>query len=638
MPAASQSRHAIDLTAPEFREMRREFAVDRAGINANARTVELSFASEQPVDRWYGREILELTPEACDLTRLKNGGAVLMDHDWRDQVGVVTDVRIDAGAKKGRATVKFSQSARGKEIFQDIQDGIRSLISVGYVVRKMVLQSVEGDVETHRVTDWQPHEISVVAVPADTSVGIGRSASTPAATTAAKPQPQTISRTMSDTPATPAAPVAPAVSVTNDFTAERQRIKDINTAAKTTIERHPQHADAIRSLASKCNETGATVADFGAACLNDILGTRTDLAPVTQGRAELGLDKKELKRYSLLNAITRKLNNQPLEGLELRAHEAEEKRLGRSAAGFFVPSEVLYSGAQARVNYSRELNATGAPSAGGYTIPETIDSNYIELLRNSTKVVGLGARMITGLQGNITIPRVLSGTTASWLSESGAVSSTTPTFGQIAMKPRRLASLSAYTKQFLAQTSISAEAFIRDDIFRSQAVELDRVAICGTGAEQPLGILNLASGDRSTSITFSGAATWAKYVEFFVNVLTNNALIGSPAFLTTPATMGKAMTITKFANTGMPIWADNNTIGGYRAEVTNQFPTSGTLNQVIFGDFSQVVYGQWVGNDVTVDPYTLLTTGQIRISVENLMDCVIRQGKAFAISSDTGAA
>jgi HK97 family phage major capsid protein len=631
MPAAPQSRHAIDLATPEFREMKREFTVDRAAVNKEARTVELSFASESPVDRWYGREILDMDSASADLSRLRNGGAVLMDHNWSDQVGVVTDARIDASTKKGRATVKFSRSVRGEEIFQDITDGIRTLISVGYIVRKMVLQSIDGDVETHRVTDWQPFEISVVAVPADSSVGIGRNqkVEAPAATTAAKPQPQIISRQMSETPAAPAAPVVPAVSNVIDYTAERQRIKDLNAAAKVLSERHPQHTETFRSLAAKCSETGDSIDAFNRAALNDVIGTKTDLTPTTQGRAELGLSTKEVKRYSFMRALNDRLEGKPLSGLELEAHRAEEQRTGRQATGFFVPTEVLYSG-------KRELNATGAPSAGGYTISETIDSNYIELLRNATKVMGLGARMITGLTGNISIPRVLSGTTATWLSEAGTNSATTPTFGQVVMKPRRLAAMSAVTKQFLQQSGIGAESFLRDDMFKSMAIELDRVAIRGAGGTEPLGILNMASGDRSTSVTFSTAATWAKYVEFIKNLMTNNALIGTPAFLSTPGTWAKGVTIEKFSSTGRTL-IENNTIGGYRFEVTNQFATSGTTDQVIFGDWSQVVYGQWLGNDVLVDPYVLATTGQIRILVETLVDCIVRQGKAFVISADSGA-
>ncbi len=244
--------------------------------------------------------------------------------------------------------------------------------------------------------------------------------------------------------------------------------------------------------------------------------------------------------------------------------------------------------------------------------------------------------MITGLTGNISIPRVLSGTTASWLSEAGTNSSSTPTFGQIVMRPRRLAAASAVTKQFLQQSGIGAEAFLRDDMFKVMAIELDRVAIAGAGGVEPLGVLNLATGDRSTSVSFGAAPTWAKYVEFIKNLMTNNALIGTPAFLSTPATWAKGVTIEKFSSTGRTLIEDNQ-IGGYRFEVTNQFPSSGTLNQVIFGDFSQVVYGQWLGNDVLVDPYTLATTGQIKILVESLVDCVVRQGKAFVISSDSGA-
>lgn len=222
MPAPSK-KSTVDLNDKRFRSMERTFTVDRAGIDKEARTVPLSFASENPVERWFGREILDITKDACDLERLRNGGAILVNHDWDDQVGVVLEASIDPGTKKARCVAKFSRSTRGDEIFQDITDGIRSLVSVGYIVRKMVLQSVEDGVETHRVTEWQPFEVSVVAVPADTSVGVGRAQ--PKDDNRGKPA----ATSMSDTTTAP----SEAEVRTAAQTGERDRIKALNTAAKT---------------------------------------------------------------------------------------------------------------------------------------------------------------------------------------------------------------------------------------------------------------------------------------------------------------------------------------------------------------------------------------------------------------------
>ena len=156
----------------------RSFLVIREGISEEARTVELAFSSEAPYERWWGTEILDHTKGACDLTRLKAGGPLLCDHDTRDQVGVIESVRIDTD-RVGRAVVRFGKSARAEEIFRDVVDGIRQNVSVGYLIDELVLAEKKDDQETYRVTRWTPFEISLVSVPADFSVGVGRGVEQP---------------------------------------------------------------------------------------------------------------------------------------------------------------------------------------------------------------------------------------------------------------------------------------------------------------------------------------------------------------------------------------------------------------------------------------------------------------------------
>lgn len=639
-----KSRHAIDLASDQFRDMRRDLTVavaDRATAKADDRTVELSFASETPVARYFGNEILDMTPDACDLTRLNGGGAVLMDHNWRDQVGVVEKAWIDPSTKKARARVKFSGSVRGKEIFQDIQDGIRSLVSVGYVVRKLVLQSVEGDMETHRVTEWEPFEVSLVSVPADASVGVGRSASTDP-NTGEKPAKIEIrkepSSPMSTTPATTEAakPV--------DHLA---RQKEVRTAADVLLTRYPQHKDAITALRDKvCFDTGDDVSAFNRSVLNDILGKAQDVAPVRQVSSELGLSRREQQQYSLFRALRAKADNKPLDGLELEASRAEAKRLGRDAEGFFVPAEVFSFGRSHLQNmdqnrmalltamFGRDLSV-GTPADGGFTVGSSIDtSNMVSLLRNSSHVMALGARVLSGLVGDVTIPRVTAGSTIYWVSETGQITAATPTFGQLVMKPRRIGAVGILGRQLINQSSLDVESFYRETVLADMGVELDRVAINGAGGAEPLGILNVTG--RATDVAFSGAATWAKVVSFETNVETANALglAGGPyAYLTTPAARGKWKTAAKAANQAVFLW-EGNEVNGYQARSTNQVPS----DKAIFGQFSQVLYGEWAGIDIVIDALTYADKFQIKVTIQKLVDMLVRQPKAFAVSSDTAAA
>ena len=154
----------------------REMELETRAIDPDKRTVNLSFSSTTPVRRFFGNEILDHNARSVDLTRLRNGGPLLVGHNPDDQIGVVEHAEVDG--QRGRAVVRFGKSARAQEIFTDVQDGIRKQVSVGYRVNKMEeIDEVEG-LETFRVVDWTPLEVSVVSIAADPSVGVGRAANT----------------------------------------------------------------------------------------------------------------------------------------------------------------------------------------------------------------------------------------------------------------------------------------------------------------------------------------------------------------------------------------------------------------------------------------------------------------------------
>ncbi|MDE2618891.1 MAG: phage major capsid protein [Sphingomonadales bacterium] len=361
-----------------------------------------------------------------------------------------------------------------------------------------------------------------------------------------------------------------------------------------------------------------------------------DAAPLKEERAEqatdarLGLSPKEVRSYSLLKVVRALAEKRPLDGIEREASDAEARRLGRQPDGCFVPMEI-FAGAP-----ERRANTSGVAADGGYLVGTDIDyGNMVALLRNQSHVLSLGARVITGLKNDVSIPRQLTGATAYWLTETGQVTGSKATFGQIAMKPRRLAASVPYSKTLVAQSGLGIEAFVREDILAAFGTELDRVAINGAGASEPLGLLNLAAGDLAAGVTFGAAATWAKVVSFETNVETANAL-GLPgaryAYLTTPGVKGAWKTTPKVSAQAVFLWENGDLVNGYAARSTNQVPG----NKVIFGDFSQVVYGEWLGNDVVVDPYTLADQNQIKVTIQKIVDMVIRQGKAFSNSSDAG--
>jgi len=176
------------LSAAEFRKLNpddqlrrirgerhsRVLAFERNSVNESKRTVWLSIASEYPYERRWGVEILDHEKHSIRAERLHSGAPLLVGHDTGDVVGVIDDFEI-APDRKLRVLARFGNSARAQEIWQDVLDGIRRNASVGYMIHDLVLERQEEDVNTYRVTDWEPYEGSLVAVPADPSVGVGRS-------------------------------------------------------------------------------------------------------------------------------------------------------------------------------------------------------------------------------------------------------------------------------------------------------------------------------------------------------------------------------------------------------------------------------------------------------------------------------
>jgi HK97 family phage major capsid protein len=166
-----------EKTIMKFGMFYRQIPIEPENIDEEGRTVKLSFSSETPVDRFYGKEILDHSPASVRMGRLQSGGPLLVNHNPDDQVGVIEKAHLGTD-RVGRAEVRFGKSKRADEIFNDVKDGIRRYTSVGYRCYRMAEEGdhAKNEEPCYRVTDWEPHEISIASVPADPTVGVGRTA------------------------------------------------------------------------------------------------------------------------------------------------------------------------------------------------------------------------------------------------------------------------------------------------------------------------------------------------------------------------------------------------------------------------------------------------------------------------------
>ena len=573
--------------------LERAFLFEREKIDEETRTVELAFSSEAPYERWWGIEILDHSKSAVDLTRLKSGGPLLCDHDSRDQIGVIESVRIDAD-RVGRAVVRFGRSARAEEIFRDVIDGIRQNVSVGYAIDDLVLEAKSGDDETYRVTRWTPYEVSLVSVPADFTVGVGRAAD-PA---------QEIKMSVIETPA---ATVDIAKIQAEARTAEQKRAAEIIALGEQF---------ALQGMAAEALRSGEPVDAFRSKVM-DKLASR----PLPQPTAEVGLSGGEKQRYSVLRALRALVDKDWTNaGFERECHQAILKRAGIAEApnnGFYVPYEIQ----------QRDLTATTG-NAGGYVVAtDNLAGSFIDLLRNRAVVAQLGATMMTGLVGNVTIPKQTAAATAYWLTnEATAITESQMTLGQLALSPKNVGAYTELSRQLMLQSSPAADALVMNDLARVLALAIDLAALEGSGASgQPTGISQTAGIGSVTGTSID----YAKVLEFQTDVAGGNALAANCAYVTTPAVASLLKQRVAFSSTASPLWEggilDGN-LQGFRAVATN----SVTAASMVFGDFSQVVIGEWGMLELALNPYANFAAAISGIRAIQTVDIGIRQAGAFS--------
>lgn len=632
------------------KRQQRSMRYQRNTVDVDARTVELAFASEAPYQRWWGHEILDMAPGSVDLSRLNAAHPLLLNHDPAQQIGVVERAWLDSD-RKARAVVRFSRSALGQEVFQDVQDGIRELVSVGYSIDDMVLESRNGDDATYRVTRWTPFEVSIVSVPADASVGVGR-ALTPAGVSNAQPKEIPMSDT---TTAAPAATQQPDIRViaTEVLTAERQRTASIRAMGAT----HGLAAEAEAAIAA-----GAGVDQFRATVLEKLEAAGKLTAAV---KPEIGLSEGEKRRYSvarLMHALLEPNDRdaQRAAGFEIEASVAARKlrpiddnalHAGHRASGFTVPVDILQGSAAHDMNQARAIMqrllqrdlSVGTTTAGGHLVAtDLLAASFIDLLRNRMVLAGLGATVLDGLTGNVAIPSQTAGASTYWVAEATAVTESQAAFGQVTLTPKTVGMFTDYSRKTLLQTTPAIEALIRADLANGLAVEIDRVGLAGSGSgAEPTGVINTGGIGAVAGGTNGAAPTYAHMVALEEAVGIANADMGNLAYVTNPKMRAQLKLTQVFASTnGTPVWQGME-VNGYNAIATNGMPStltkgsaSGVCSAIAFGNWADAMFGFWSGLDLILDPYALATAGGRRIVALQDVDFKVRRAASFAAMLD----
>ena len=571
-------------------------------IDEDNRRVRMGVSSEEPVQRSFGLEVLSHKAEDVDMSFMASGSAPLLDsHDMNRQIGVVEEFRLDEAAKRTTAVVRFGRSSLAEEVYQDIRDGIKKNISIGYRVTNLERTTNEQIGEHYRAS-FEPLEISVVSLPADTSkkVGVGRSKSNK----------------------TPNIQVTKMENEKQEINLDEVRSQSADEARKEFAKNSKEILDLAakhnkRDLGNQAIANSASIDEFRGTLLNEI-GNDTPLdTPAT-----IGLTPQETKRFSLMRAVNAMANPTDRKAQEAAAFEFECSAAagdaqGRTAQGVMLPAEIMASWGQRGMTMGNEGDLSGE---------DFRPQDFIDVLRANSSIMSAGATMLRGLTGDVKIPKKLTASSAAFVAtEGGAVANQTPTIGNVSLTPRTLGAFVDTTRQLMIQSSLDVENLIRDDLTKAIAIHIDNVGISGSGNNgNPTGILNTTGINSAAAFAAASTPTYLEMLGMESLVAADNALLGDLSYICNPINMGNMKGTPKVAGTSSFV-AENGQINGYNAIVSTQIDA----NKYLFGNFSDFLVGFFGTLDIVVDPYSLSSTGSVRIVALQSIDFGVRSPVSF---------
>jgi HK97 family phage major capsid protein/HK97 family phage prohead protease len=731
------------------RELRNCTLEVRKGADGRTR-LKLSASSEYPVDRWGMTEILSHDPGAVRLDRAKGGNMpILFNHNWDDPVGMVNGATVADGRLQLEGGL--FDTDRAADIAKMIDGGLHN-VSIGYQIHEI---TENRDNDTYTATDWEPYEVSIVTVPADPTVGVGRDAAGIKFPVRVKAMPDTTVTTDDNDesnddgedvvgddpdagsiaaalPPDPVDSVAPMLTgdegdngddedsgddVTPELDENSQpRSKDddddededrdknepdddgdgdseddddddkeeksaskisIPAASAKTLKEHSMsdvkkpagganpesqsalsmEADRKRAIENLCkaNQIQDSIRDLWITSGRSVDKVSDELLTIMEERGKknpssglgsLGLSPQEANRFSITKAIRAVADKTwQAAGFEAECSREIGARLNRAPDPnkFYVPLEVQQRSIDGRSIAARDAmrgvrtpETVGTANQGGYLVA-TINQSFIEVLRNRAVAYRMGARTLSGLVGNVTVPRQTAAGSAYWLaSESTQLTPTNQAFGQMALTPKNVGAYTEISRLLLLQSSPDAEGIINADLAAITALAVDEGVLNGPGTSgQPTGIVNTTGVGNLTDSSIT-TMNYAGCLEFQSTVAAANVIPTSGGYVTTPQQAKNLMTRVKFTNTATPLWDGNlwdAVCCGYPAMNSNQLSYSAGNSQMIFGDWSQVIVGEWGVLEIEVNPYANFQAGIIGVRALMTLDVGLRYPQAFVQTS-----
>ena len=615
--------------------------VERASGDSAENSLELSVSSTTPYCRW-GRyhEILEHSPKAVDLRYIRRDGKVLVDHSSNRVdaiVGRVDKCWLDGDVCRVRMT--WDDSDRANEVRRLVEKGMLRTVSIGYRVLKWKESERDDGGININVTRWELLEVSFVAVPADSSVGVGRAGGSfnYVENSRGDVMPEGVSNKSENNP-TPPAPPAPDVGRIQEEARkdEQDRIRAIMSVG----EEHD-----LEELAREAVSTGESYASFNKKALSAI-STRNDERKTREPHktGDVDLTPDEISQFSLRRLCLAQQHGQASSHWKNAAYERavcdaayNEMPSGHETRGNVVPDRVLsgIGGALMSGMSHRAPIDTGSTTTGAALVGDNLMAgSFVEYLYSRSILQRLGITMLPGLVGNVEIPRQATKASPGSVAEGAAAPESILTLDQIAMSAKHVAVQGSYTRNMMLQSTPAVENLIRMDFARSMALQVDYLGIHGSGASnQPRGVKNTA-GINTVAISTDGDPSWANLVEMVKKIKEDNAVTTTPRWIFDADTWSYLVSNLKESGSaviGFMLDADmpSSVLVGLPYEMTELLGTA----QLMLGCWDQLICGEWGGLDVMTDPYTQGAKGNTNIYMFKSIDFACRHPESFCVGT-----
>ncbi len=313
------------------------------------------------------------------------------------------------------------------------------------------------------------------------------------------------------------------------------------------------------------------------------------------------------KEFRLIKAIRDIANNRSMDEVTKAVANAGAEEMRKSGLSF---------GGQIQLPLESRTIAVQGDEGIHDEVVETEFTNILEPLRAKNVLVEAGAKYLTNLVGDVQVP-IMSATNVGWAGEVADAASGDPSFSHVTLQPKRLTAYIDLSKQFIAQDSLAAEQLIREDLVKAINNKLEATILGSESGSttQPEGMFNAISADNVSNFA-DIVAKEADIEDANVNgecvyVMSNKAKAALRA-------MAKSTKSTELV-------FENGEVDGTKAINTSHVGGK----KYLYGDFSNLAIGQWGAIDLTIDPYTLARSGQIRIVVNAYFDAKILRPTAF---------